>query len=155
MRELEHPPLLLLGDARATQEGPRLVRPEVAQGNHTQQVAPPGSRRHAAPGPFLPATTTSARAGSDGTNCSRSQSSSPTAASNVSSSNTAGSPPASASRGSVSAGSPSARPSSAMNAGGEGSIARRSRLTTCTPASSAASAKRAEQRGLADPARTV
>jgi hypothetical protein len=41
MRDVEHPPLLLLGDARAAQEGPRLVGPEVAQGDHTQQVTPP------------------------------------------------------------------------------------------------------------------
>src|SRR5262249_17420919 len=100
----------------------------------------PGSRRHAAPGPFLPATTTNARAGSDGTNSSRSQSSSPTAASNVSNSNTTGSPPASASRGNASTERPSARESSAMNAGGDGSIVRRSMLTAFTPSSSADSA---------------
>ena len=41
VRELEHPTLLLLRDTRAAQEGPRVVRPEVAQGHHTQQVAPP------------------------------------------------------------------------------------------------------------------
>ena len=41
VRELEHPPLLLLRDSRATQERPRVVRPEVAQGDHAQQVAPP------------------------------------------------------------------------------------------------------------------
>lgn len=40
MRELEHPPLLLVRDTRAAQEGPRVVRPEVAQRDHTQQVAP-------------------------------------------------------------------------------------------------------------------
>jgi hypothetical protein len=41
MRDLEHPPLVLLRHARATQEGPRLVRPEVAHGDHAQQVSPP------------------------------------------------------------------------------------------------------------------
>ena len=40
VRELEHPPLLLLRDTRAAQEGPRVVRPEVAQRDHAQQVAP-------------------------------------------------------------------------------------------------------------------
>ena len=40
MRELEHPPLLLLRHTRRTQERPRLVRPEVTQGNHAQQIAP-------------------------------------------------------------------------------------------------------------------
>ena len=99
----------------------------------------PGSWRHAPPGAFLPATTTSEHAGSAGTNCSRSQSSRPPAASKVSSSRTAGSLPASASRADASAGSPSARASSAMNAGGEGSIVRTSRFTTGTSASAAAS----------------
>ena len=31
---------MLLGDPRASQEGPRVVRVEVAQGNDAQQVAP-------------------------------------------------------------------------------------------------------------------
>ena len=120
----------LRSQARAS-SGPRL-RNETTRSRSPQ----PASRRHASPGPVLPATTTSAHAGSAGTNCSRSQSSSPTAASKVSSSRTTGSPPASA----ASPGSPRARPSSAMNAGGEGSIARRSRLTAPTPASAAPSA---------------
>ena len=41
VRELEHPPVLLLRDTRATQKRPRVVRPEVAQRDHAQQVAPP------------------------------------------------------------------------------------------------------------------
>jgi hypothetical protein len=41
VRELEHPPLLLLGDTRARQQGTRVVRPQVSQRHHTQQVAPP------------------------------------------------------------------------------------------------------------------
>ena len=66
-----------------------------------------------------------------------------------------GSRPASASRADASRAARARAPSSAMNAGGEGSIARRSRLTTRTPASAAASASAPQQRGLANPARTV
>ena len=50
VRELEHPPQMLLRDPRATQEGPRVVRLEVAQRNHAQQVAPAGISAPRLPG---------------------------------------------------------------------------------------------------------
>ena len=106
------------------------------------------------PGPFLPATTTSARAGSAGTNCSRSQSSSPTAASNVSSSNTTGSRPPSASSGRL-GGQPDRPPEL-------GHERRWRRLDRAQVEAHDVDAgvrgrlgERAQQRGLAHPARTV
>jgi hypothetical protein len=40
VRELKHPALVLFRDTRAAQERARIVRREVAQRDHTQQVAP-------------------------------------------------------------------------------------------------------------------
>ena len=151
VRQLEHPRLLLLSDARAGQQGPRVVRSEVAQRNHTQQVAParippPGGPR------TVPARHDDKRTSGQRRDELLTQ---PVLE-----------PHRSLERvqqqhhrlaagerlpGDASAGSPTARPSSAMNAGGEGSIARRSRLTTSTPASPAASANAASNAVLPTP----